>query len=321
MKVLTRQAFESWLRTGRVPASKVEYKFNGWHDPDDGKFTEVGAGRYFPQGSSSSRSGEELAMAHPPRNQPKRTWQGGGFTGGGGGSFGGGGATGSGWETPQERRARERQDRNHDVAVVSASSKPKAQTTYTIRNGDTVSSIATREGMTVSQLASVNSLASPDKIKAGEQIIIPAKLKARPGWVSVKVDELTFEIDEAGRTGIVTGTLGEENKGRSKRLQRQAGGPDRRVTDDGGHFIAPRFSGPKEAYNHFAQDANFNRGAYRTLEDVWAKAQKNGENVNVRIDAEYLGHSQRPHIVTVRWSAPGTRGKRKFHNQAGGRSE
>jgi hypothetical protein len=48
-KVLTRHAFEYWLRTGRVPAGKVEYKFNGWHDPDDGRFTEVGAGRYVPR--------------------------------------------------------------------------------------------------------------------------------------------------------------------------------------------------------------------------------------------------------------------------------
>jgi hypothetical protein len=67
---LTRHAFDIWLRTGRVPATRIEYKFNGWHDPDDGKFTEVGAGRYFPQGSSASRSGEQIAMARPPRSQP-----------------------------------------------------------------------------------------------------------------------------------------------------------------------------------------------------------------------------------------------------------
>lgn len=318
---LTRHAFEIWLRTGRVPATKIEYKFNGWHDPDDGRFTEVGTGRYFPQASSSSGSGERIAMARPPRNQPKRTWQGGGgSSGGGAGSFAGAGAT-EGWDAPQEPRAHEPQARGAGVAVVSPSSKPKTQTTYTIRNGDTISSIAKREKMTVEQLAAVNSLSDPDKIKAGQEIIIPAKVEGKPTWVSVKVDQLTFELDEPGRTRVVAGNLGQGDRGRSKRLQAQAGGADRLVTDDGGHFIAPRFGGPKETYNHFAQDANFNRGAYRALEDVWAKAKKSGENVNVRIDADYLDRNQRPDGITVRWSAPGTRGKRKFKNQRGGRGE
>lgn len=318
---LTRYAFDVWLRTGRVPASRIEYKFNGWHDPNDGKFTEVGAGRYFPEGSSSSRSGEQIAMARPPRIQSKRAWQGGGFTGGGGGNFGGAGATGGGWETPQERRAHERQPRSLSVAVVSPSSKTTTQTTYTIRNGDTISSIAKREKMTIEQLAAVNSLSDPNKIKTGQKIVIPVKVEGKTAWVSVKVGQLTFELDEPGRTRVVAGNLGEGDKGRSKRLQAQAGGADRLVADDGGHFIAPRFGGPKETYNHFAQDANFNRGAYRALEDVWAKAQKNGENVSVRIDADYLDRNQQPDSITVRWSAPRTRGKRKFKNQAGGHGE
>jgi predicted ribonuclease toxin of YeeF-YezG toxin-antitoxin module len=139
--------------------------------------------------------------------------------------------------------------------------------------------------------------------------------------VSVKPDKLTFAIDEAGRTKVVEGTLGDKDSGRSKRLQRQAGGPDRRVTDDGGHFIAPRFGGPKETYNHFAQNANFNRGAYRALEDKWAKAQKNGEPVNVRIDTDHVGNDQRPDSITVSWTVSGTRRKLTFKNQPGGRSE
>lgn len=41
--------------------------------------------------------------------------------------------------------------------------------------------------MTLGQLAAVNSLSDPNKIKAGQEIIIPAKIEAKPGWVSVKV--------------------------------------------------------------------------------------------------------------------------------------
>lgn len=40
----TRSAFEIFLRTGR---GTVESKFNPWHDPEDGRFTFAGQGRYF----------------------------------------------------------------------------------------------------------------------------------------------------------------------------------------------------------------------------------------------------------------------------------
>ena len=56
-----------------------------------------------------------------------------------------------------------------------------------------------------------------------------------------------------------------------------------RATDDGGHYIARRFNGPTDAFNHFAQNANFNRGGYRALEDRWAKAIRDGKKVRVKI--------------------------------------
>lgn len=38
-----RSAFAVFLRTGRRIAEPVEAKFNPWHDPEDGRFTFVGA--------------------------------------------------------------------------------------------------------------------------------------------------------------------------------------------------------------------------------------------------------------------------------------
>lgn len=52
-----RRAFSLWLRTGRRPGvgdDGTELKFNPWHDPEDGKFTHAGAGRYFGPGSGKS---------------------------------------------------------------------------------------------------------------------------------------------------------------------------------------------------------------------------------------------------------------------------
>lgn len=56
----------------------------------------------------------------------------------------------------------------------------------------------------------------------------------------------------------------------------QAGGANRRPDDDGGHYIAARFDGPTEAFNHFAQNTSFDRGGYRVLEDQWARAKRGG---------------------------------------------
>lgn len=88
--------FSHFLRTGRIappesPAD-VEVKFNPWHDPDDGRFTFEGQGRYYPAGSrvgaedKSSRSAPKTGAA--PASKKKagdrpatRHWDGGGFTG------------------------------------------------------------------------------------------------------------------------------------------------------------------------------------------------------------------------------------------------
>ncbi len=70
---LTRPAFTHWPTTGRIPRDRIEYKFNGWHDPDDGRFTHVGAGHYFPpRSSSSSPSGDGLASPRGRQAQTRR---------------------------------------------------------------------------------------------------------------------------------------------------------------------------------------------------------------------------------------------------------
>ena len=109
-----------------------------------------------------------------------------------------------------------------------------------------------------------------------------------------------YQIDDIGRTRRVSGTLTVADKQvRSRRVQAQAGGDDRRPTYDDGHYIAARFKGPADAFNHFAQDANFNRGEYRLLEDQWAKAKRAGKNVTVEILPSYSGASTRPAVINI----------------------
>jgi hypothetical protein len=125
----------------------------------------------------------------------------------------------------------------------------------------------------------------------------------------------TYVIDSRGRTRRVSGILSFSLPVRSRAMQARAGGVDRRPTDDGGHFIAARFNGPKEAFNHFAQDANFNRGGYRLLEEQWAREMRAGRSVTVRIVPYYDGSSTRPREIDVWFVIDGHRQSLKFPNE------
>lgn len=241
-------AFEIYLRTGRQ--FDFETKFNPWHDPDDGRFTFAGQGRYFPG---------------PPT--PQTSSRSGGLRGRGG-SFGGGGASGS-WKpnapsAPIKRRQVPARSPNAGAVTRRAPEPPR-----------------------------------------GRRINIP-----KNGY--------DFSIDAHARPRQIAGELRLQSQSRSKRAQADAGKPDRRISDDGGHYIAARFKGPREWFNHFAQDANFNRGAYRAIEDGWAKALRSGKRVFVDIVPKYRGTSMRPQLLIVTWTIDGKKSKRRFANERGG---
>lgn len=125
-----------------------------------------------------------------------------------------------------------------------------------------------------------------------------------------------YLIDANQRTRRVSGTLtlnGEQR--RSRTAQAQAGGHDRRSSDDGGHYIARRFNGPTEAFNHFAQDSSFNRGRYRALEQQWARAKRAGKSVSVKIVPVYEGQSRRPSAINIWFWIDGDQRSLKFPNE------
>lgn len=127
-----------------------------------------------------------------------------------------------------------------------------------------------------------------------------------------------FGIDVQFRTRHISGTLtnGPRSK-RSRSMQTQAGKPDRLPTDDGGHYIATRFNGPREKFNHFAQDSNVNRGRYRALEDEWARSLARGDKVVVDIRPRFEGSSNRPHKIDVIWYINGVERSIKLSNKKG----
>jgi hypothetical protein len=69
-------------------------------------------------------------------------------------------------------------------------------------------------------------------------------------------------------------------------------------------------------FNHFAQDANFNRGRYRALEDQWAKAKRAGKKVTVKIVPYYTRSSVRPSTIDVWFTIDGYEQSIKLPNEA-----
>lgn len=129
---------------------------------------------------------------------------------------------------------------------------------------------------------------------------------SEPQNITITKNGYVFQIDSSQRTRDVSGTLHfPKTIIRSRTAQAKAGGPDRQPKDDGGHYIAARFDGPTDAFNHFAQARGFNRGRYRTLEDSWAKAMKEGKKVRVHIVPHYSRNSLRPDGLKVEYFIQG----------------
>jgi hypothetical protein len=130
-----------------------------------------------------------------------------------------------------------------------------------------------------------------------------------------------YEFDAQGRVSKVKGKLKlNKSQGRNAKAQLEAGGKDRLPTDQGGHFIGRRFDGPMDDFNHFAQNGNFNNGAYKSLENSWQRAIEQGKSVEVEITPIYPGGSLRPSAISVRqWIDGVPEDVIKFGNNAGGK--
>ena len=113
--------------------------------------------------------------------------------------------------------------------------------------------------------------------------------------------------------------LGTNSVTQLRSVQRNAGKPDRKPSDHGGHLIARRFGGPEIPENHIAQAANINRGLYRKLENKWDKALGKGKEVEVEITPNYTRSSKRPDSIEVRFKINGVRHKKVISNSRKGK--
>lgn len=301
--------FSVFIRTGRLtPLQRpVEVKFNPYHDPQNGQFT------FAPGGARVA-------------GEPQTRFQ------------GGGGASGD-YASPDPRDVRH-------------------QSIYTVKRGDTLSSIAKRrKGLTPADLAWLNGIPENGVLRIGQRIKVPDQLSLDAGrdarnellatayymathseqlpppgqkippieeqilgpqhWRAIESNGYEFSLDALERTRQVTGDIKLANgQARSKKAQATAGGKDRLPDDQGGHYIAVRFGGPTDAFNHFAQNGNFNQGAYRVLENEWASATKSSKKVRVGITPLYDGVSKRPYKISVAYAIDGNAENQDFWNKS-----
>ncbi|WP_373684253.1 DNA/RNA non-specific endonuclease [Sphingomonas sp. R-74633] len=275
----------------------------------------------FVGGGGSGGGGGATGGWDTPRFGGGGSFGGGGATGswvvprfvGGGGSFGGGGATGSWTPAPSSTKPQKPTPTKPNLGFGGAGAT--ASWSDSGRNDNKFGGAGSSGSWSgaAPKLPNSPTQTRPQLQQASARSRRPEQFRhfERNGY--------EYQIDSAGRTRQVSGTLMlSQTQVRSRTAQEQAGGSDRRRDDDGGHYIAARFNGPSDAFNHFAQNANFNRGAYRRLEDEWARSQRAGKRVIVNIVPHYRGASQRPTSIVVRYTTNGHRSRKRFWNERKG---
>ncbi|WON77937.1 DNA/RNA non-specific endonuclease [Serratia sp. UGAL515B_01] len=152
-----------------------------------------------------------------------------------------------------------------------------------------------------------------DKLKhisAKELKVVEIKSGEKGGWSKplnkpeantvYKVDgNKVYHTDELGRVKMVEADLTPMTKDRNTYQQRKAG-KSGEATDEGGHLLASIFDGPGEKLNLVPMDANLNKGAWKKLENSWAKALEDGKPVKVKINPIYTGDSGRPSSFEIK---------------------
>lgn len=115
-------------------------------------------------------------------------------------------------------------------------------------------------------------------------------------------NELTFTKDDSGRTVEATATLrryhvNAERSAAELAAQREVGARGL-ADDDAGHMIGHRFNLDQGIDNLFPQNSNFNRGAYKTLENELAGWIAAGGEVRLKVEVDsFIG--DRPSEVSV----------------------
>lgn len=143
--------------------------------------------------------------------------------------------------------------------------------------------------------------------------------RIEPNTVYVVDDgKYVFHTDDVGRLQHAEGHFdpNQVTDGTARNAYQQRVMPGKIPGYDAGHPFGIRFDTPAEGLNNVPQLSEVNRGAYRALEDSWAKKIDAGHSVDVTIDFSYPhGDPTRiPTGYTVEWNIDGKMYQRSFRN-------
>jgi DNA/RNA non-specific endonuclease len=128
-----------------------------------------------------------------------------------------------------------------------------------------------------------------------------------------------FSTDAKGRVTSVEGKLDLSVADRASYQQRKVG-KSGDAGDEGGHLIASIFNGPGEKLNMTPMNGNFNKGAWKKLENKLAAAAKEGKTVEVKIEVVYGKDGVRADQFVATYKIDGGRPiKVEFDNVPGGK--
>jgi hypothetical protein len=124
-----------------------------------------------------------------------------------------------------------------------------------------------------------------------------------------KFNDSAYKTDDLGRVQEASFSPNSTSADRNLYQQSQAGQTggikDGLANDQGGHINAAQNGGAGEQINYLPQDAVVNNGNYKKLENIWAQAAKNGDDVKVTVKPTYTGNSKRPDSFDVSYSING----------------
>jgi filamentous hemagglutinin len=131
------------------------------------------------------------------------------------------------------------------------------------------------------------------------------------------VNNYLYKTDNLGRIKSVEGDIILSKADRAKYQQSKVG-KSGNAGDEGGHLIASIFNGPGEKLNLVPMNGNFNKGAWKAMENKLADAAAAGKRVEVKIEVKYSADGSRPADMRVIALTDGKPKIYSFHNAPGG---
>ena len=124
-----------------------------------------------------------------------------------------------------------------------------------------------------------------------------------------------YKTDKLGRIVNYSGKLRRQDGVRNKDAQSIARHMGGGAKDDGGHLFATIFGGSGELDNLVPMSQSTNRGAYKKLENLWARELSKGKDVFVSGQCVYEGDSLRPIKFIVKYIIDGVTHKEIILNK------